>query len=70
MLRFGTLLQNLGIFGDMVLNVLNGMMNAGGQYDDNLYLTAKVKVCSCTVERKWRQRFRMRFGLRNLGSAV
>ena len=50
-LRFGpnrstpTLLQNLGIFGDMVLSVLNGMMNAGGQYDDNLYLTARVKVC-------------------------
>ena len=39
-----SLLQNLGFFGDMVLSVLNGMMNAGGEYDDNLYLTAKVKV--------------------------
>ena len=28
----------------MVLSVLNGMMNAGGEYEDNLYLTAKVKV--------------------------
>ena len=37
-------MQNLGFFGDMVLSVLNGMMNAGGEYDDNLYLTAKVKV--------------------------
>ena len=36
--------QNLGFFGDMVLSVLNGMMNAGGEYDDNLYITAKVKV--------------------------
>ena len=39
-----SLMQNLGFFGDMVLSVLNGMMNAGGEYDDNLYLTAKVKV--------------------------
>ena len=44
MSRPPSLLQNLGFFGDMVLSVLNGMMNAGGEYDDSLYLTAKVKV--------------------------
>ena len=44
MKRPSTPSQNLGFFGDMVLSVLNGMMNAGGEYDDNLYLTARVKV--------------------------
>ena len=28
----------------MALGVLNGMMNAGGRYAEDLYLTAKVNV--------------------------
>ena len=28
----------------MALGVLNGMMNAGGRYAEDLYLTAKVKA--------------------------
>ena len=30
--------------GNMALGVLNGMMNAGGRYHEDLYLTAKVKA--------------------------